>query len=144
MDRRTFLGSALLLSALVIGRRASGASKLVVIVNASNTVTHLGAGEIEALFETRRLDWQGGMRAVPFNFPPRHPLREAFDQAALHFSPDEAARYWIDRRVRGGHPPPRQVPDVQTMLKVVASLEGAVGYAHKEDVTDKVRIVAEI
>jgi hypothetical protein len=144
MDRRTFLGTLALFSALAVVRRAAGASKLVVIVNAGNPVAHLGAGEIEALFTTRRLDWPGGARAVPFNFPARHPLREAFDQAALHFSPDEAARYWIDRRVRGGHPPPRQVPDVQTMLKVVASLEGAVGYVHKEDVTDKVRIVAEI
>ncbi|HVU02037.1 MAG TPA: hypothetical protein VHE30_09805 [Polyangiaceae bacterium] len=147
MNRRTFLELCALFPALAVATRSSGASagtKLAVIVNAANDVGRLGPGDIEAFFTTRKLDFPSGKRVVAFNFPARHPIRDAFDRAALHLDPDEAARYWIDRRVRGGHPPPRQVPDVKTMVRVVASLEGALGYVRKEDVTDGVRVVAEI
>jgi hypothetical protein len=144
MDRRAFLQAVSLFGVLSQIRIAGAATKLVVVVHLDNPVQKLGPGEIEALFTTRKLDWPGGKRVVPFNFPPHHPLREAFDRDALHLSADEAARYWIDRRVRGGHAPPRQVTDVHTMLRVVAALDTAIGYARKEDVTSDVRIVAEI
>ena len=144
MDRRTFLGALSFAGALCLVKSARAGSKLVVIVHADNPVQRLGGGDIEAFFTTRKLDWPGGKRVVPFNFPARNPVREAFDRDALHLDPDEAARYWIDRRVRGGHPPPRQVPDCHTMVRVVASLDTAIGYALKEDVTSDVRIVAEV
>ena len=144
MDRRDFIQALAAITAVSFLRRANAASRLVIVVHPANPVTKLGAGELEAVFTTRKLDWPGGARAVPFNFPARHPIREAFDRSALHLEPDESARFWIDRRVRGGHPPPRQVPDARTMLRVVASLEGAVGYVRKEDVSDGVRVVAEI
>jgi hypothetical protein len=147
MNRRAFLELCALVPALDVAMRTTSAvagTKLCIVVNAANDVGRLGAGEIEAFFTTRKLDFPSGKRVIPFNFPPRHPIRDAFDRAALHLDPDEAARFWIDRRVRGGHPPPRQVPDVRTMIRVIASLEGALGYVRKEDVTDGVRVVAEI
>lgn len=145
MRRRDFLGVLTLSGALSVcrwGRAAGG--KLVVVVHPDNSVDRLGRGDIEAIFTTRKLDWPNGKRAVPFNYPARHPLRDAFDAAALHLDADEAARFWIDRRVRGGHPPPRLVPDVHTMLRVVSSLDTAVGYTRPEDVVPGVRIVAEV
>lgn len=144
MDRRTFLGTLSLAGALCLVKTARASTRLVMIVHADNPAPKLGAGEIEAFFTTRKLDWPGGKRVVPFNFPPRHPVRERFDRDALHLDPEEAARYWIDRRVRGGHPPPRQVPDASTMVRVVASLDTAIGYALRDDVTSGVRIVAEV
>ena len=54
-------------------------SRLVIIANKSNPSQALGAGEIEAIFTTRRLYRGDGRSIVPFNFPPRHPMRIAFD-----------------------------------------------------------------
>ena len=71
-------------------------------------------------------------------------MRDEFDRRALHLDPNEVARFWIDRRVRGGHPPPRQIPDAKTMLRVVASLETAVGYVMNSEADGSVRVVAEI
>jgi hypothetical protein len=144
MDRRTFLEVVALAGFVGLCRHAAAAPRLVVIVNPKNSVRSLGAGEIEAIFTTRRLDWPGGSRIVAFNFPPRNLAREEFDRRALHLSPDEVARFWIDRRVRGGHPPPRQIPDAKTMLRVVASLETAVGYVASGEEDSGVRVVAEI
>ncbi len=127
-----------------LATRARASAAIVVIVNPTNPIRALGPGELEAIFTTRKLDWPGGARVVPFNFPARDPVREAFDRSALHFDADEAARYWIDRRVRGGHPPPRQVPDARTMLRVVASLDAAVGYLPGGVADGTVKIVAEL
>jgi hypothetical protein len=143
MDRRGMLQLLAALGVMSVVLDARAGSPIVVIVNPKNPIRSLGAGEIEAIFTTRKLDWPGGKRIVPFNFPARHPMRETFDRTALHFDADEAARYWIDRRVRGGHPPPRQVPDVGTMIRVVASLDAAVGYLRREELDDSVRTVAE-
>jgi hypothetical protein len=144
MDRRTFLASIAALSALTSARRSSAAGRLVVIANKSVSATSLSAGDLEAIFTTRKLYWPDGRPIVCFNFPARHSIRVAFDQAALHLSPDEVARFWIDRRVRGGHPAPRQVPDESTMLRVVARLGGAVGYVPKDNVDGNVSILAEL
>lgn len=144
MTRRTFLRVLAVTGAFGLCRGAAAAPRLAIVVNPKNPIRSLGAGEIEAIFTTRRLDWPGGSRIVAFNFPPRHPAREEFDRRALHLEPDEVARFWIDRRVRGGHPPPRQIPDAKTMLRVVASLETAVGYVASGDTDGSVRVVAEI
>ena len=144
MDRRTVLQILAATSILGVAVGARAGSSLVVVVNPKNPVRSIGAGDIETIFTTRKLDWPSGQRVVPFNFPARHPLREAFDRAALHLDPDEAARYWIDRRIRGGHPPPRQVPDMATMIRVVASLETAIGYVYREEVDGSVRAVGEV
>ena len=144
MERRTLL-QAMVVAACGAPRAAlAEASRLVIIANKSNPSRALGAGEIEAIFTTRRLYRGDGRSIVPFNFPPRHPMRIAFDRAALHFEPDEVARYWIDRRIRGGHPPPRQVPDAQTMLRVVVSLEDAVGYVPADLADANVNIIGEL
>jgi len=144
MDRRSFLRVLAAAGAFGLCRDAAAAPRLVIVVNTKNPIRTLGAGEIEAIFTTRRLDWPGGSRIVAFNFPPRHPAREEFDRRALHLEPDEVARFWIDRRVRGGHPPPRQIPDAKTMLRVVASLATAVGYVASGEADGSVRVVAEI
>ncbi len=144
MDRRAFLGVVAVAGLFGVSRHVTAAPRLVIVVNPKNPIRTLGSGEIEAIFTTRRLDWPGGSRIVAFNFPPRHPAREEFDRRALHLEPDEVARFWIDRRVRGGHPPPRQIPDAKTMLRVVASLETAVGYVTSGEADGSVRVVAEI
>jgi hypothetical protein len=145
MDRRTLLSLFAAAGVATVLRPAfAGTGSIVVVVNPNNPVRSIGAGELEAIFTTRKLDWSDGKRIVPFNCPPRHPLRTAFDQRALHFDPDEAARYWIDRRIRGGHPPPRQVPDAATMAKVVAALDTAIGYLRQEELDGTVRVVAQL
>jgi hypothetical protein len=62
----------------------------------------------------------------------------------LGFNPDAVARFWVDRKIRGGEPPPRTIMDALTMARVVEHLEGAIGYVPIALVTEKVRIVARV
>lgn len=59
-------------------------------------------------------------------------------------SAEEVAKYWIDQRVRGGAPPPRQVPDPALALRLVAKLPGSVAYVPSSMVNSQVKVVARV
>lgn len=137
------------LGALAFGLVSSGlvmpahAADLVVIVNSGNRESPSRA-DLAAMFTTRKQSWNSGPRVVPFNFPPKHPLRVAFDQNILEMSADEVARYWIDRRIRGGNAPPKQVGNAQLLVRLVSKMEGAVAYVPRDAVGAGVRIAATV
>ena len=145
MERRTFFRLGLSSTAIALFQRPLfAAQKIAVVVHPKNPVKALGLDEIEAIFKALRRSWSGGKRILPFNLPPRHPLRVAFDRAALHMEPDAVARYWIDQRVRGAQHPPTQVPSSKMMLKVVLSLETSIGYVPIGEVAGGAKVVAEV
>jgi len=139
--RRTLLvgGSALLASTLV---SPAYADELVVVVHPDNTENPSRA-QLAAMFTTRMQSWNGGLRVVPFNFPPRHQARVSFDNSVLQMSPDEVARYWIDRKIRGGNPPPKAVENEQLICRLVSKLPGSIGYIPRS-LAEGVRIIAEV
>jgi ABC-type phosphate transport system substrate-binding protein len=147
--RRRFLGwlwgglSAAVLATLSPAPVESGELELAVIVNASNT-NEIKTADIDAIFKTSITRWADGAPLTAFNLPPQTDPRTVFDRAVLRMEPDDAARFWIDRKVRGGDPPPRQVPDPTLMVRVVAQLKGAIGYAPIDAVGSGVRIVARV
>jgi ABC-type phosphate transport system substrate-binding protein len=116
----------------------------VVITGPGTDVSQLSDVELEAIFLTERRYWSGTKPIIPFNLLPRSDERVAFDQAVLRMDPDAVARFWRDRRVRSGSPPPRQAPDPLTVLRLVAKLDGAIGYVPESIVSHEVRVVARI
>ncbi len=143
MDRRTALSSLIVLASGAWTNVASAHGALGVIVHNKSWNRAFTGNELHAIFTTR-LKEVDGKRVVPFNLAPRSEPRTAFDRAVLHMSPDEVARYWIDRRVRGGASPPKQVPSAKVMLAVVAQLAGAIGYVPEDLVDDRVTVVARV
>lgn len=143
MDRRTALSSLIVLASGAWVNVASAQGPLGVIVHHKSWRRVFTNNELNAIFTTR-LKEIDGRRIVPFNLPSRSDPRTAFDRAVLHMDPDEVARYWIDRRVRGGASPPKQVPSAKVMLAVIAQLEGAIGYLPEHLVDDRVTLVARI
>jgi hypothetical protein len=81
----------------------------------------------------------GGVRLVPFNYPPEHALRQRFDWLVLELRPSAVGRYWIDRRIRGEGHPPRTLPNPEVLKAVVARLPGAIGYLLAEHLDSSVR-----
>ncbi len=144
MERRDFLRGSALLGLSLWSPVAGATSKIAIVVHPSNDVGALGLGELEAIFTTRRLYWPNGRAIAAYNLPTKHTLRVALDRSVLRLEPDQVARFWIDRRVRGGHAPPRQAPNVDVMRRVVASLETGIGYLPTSDVTRDVKVIAEV
>jgi hypothetical protein len=123
---------------------AQGAAGRLLVIVHPNNAAQLSVADLRAIFLTRRVDWPNGERIIAFNYPARHPVRVAFDQAVLGMNPDEVARYWIDRRVRGGNRPPKQVPNANLMTRVVERLEGAIGYVTDDLDTRNVRVIGSV
>ncbi len=118
---------------------------LAVIVNRAVPVRSLSAYELEAIFTQVQRDWpSGGGRILVFNHPPGTAARTFFDRVVLRMDADQVGRFWIDKRVRGAGLPPRVVSSSAILVRIVASLAGAVGYVPRAELTPEVRVVAWI
>lgn len=141
--RELLLGVAAVLSAPQ--RSAAGeADVLAVIVHPENPSTQLGLDAIEPIFTTTRRFWDDRGPIVAFNLPPHSVPRIEFDRVILRMDPELVGRFWIDRRVRGGQPPPRVAPDPVTVVSIVANLKNAIGYVPMSSVTPNVRVIARV
>lgn len=139
--RSLVLGSAGILASTLV-EPAFAAEKIVVVVNPANKEKP-SKSDLAAMFTTRKQSWGSGKRVVPFNFPAKHSVRVAFDKAILDMDPDDVARYWIDRRIRGGSAPPKQVSGAQLIARLVEKMDGAVAYLPKS-MASGLRVVREI
>lgn len=146
---RIALPVAIAAAAAIIGlSRATAGSPIpspdvVVVVNAQNPA-RLTLADLEAIFLMERRTWGDGTPIVPFSYPASAPLRLLFDRAVLHFSADQAARYWLDQRIRTGLRPPRQVPSPPLAARLVVRLKGAVAFIPEGDLVPGLRVVARI
>lgn len=137
-------GSGLLLSTLLDGKLSlAGPEELAVIVHPSNT-TRLSLAEVAAVFRTTQRYWSGSKRIMAFNLPVRTPDRELFDRVVLGLDGDAVVRFWIDRKIRGGEPPPRTVPEPDLVLRIVQQAENAIGYVPSHIVKSGVRVIARV
>jgi hypothetical protein len=50
----------------------------------------------------------------------------------LHLSGDRVGAFWIDQKIRTGISPPRSLATHDMLLRVIASLKGAIGYAQMD------------
>lgn len=109
---------------------------LAVVVSAQSALRELSLPDLRRLYTSEHLLDPAGHPLVPFNHPPRTPDRVGFDRAVLGMDPSTAAKYWIDRRIRGQPGPPRTVDSLELLLKAVAKLPGGVGYVRTAYVRD--------
>jgi hypothetical protein len=133
-----------LAAAPLLGSDDAGAEEpleLAVVVG-SREASPMALSELPPIFTTATRELAGGKAVSPFNLPPKSAERVLFDKAVLHLDPDESATFWIDRKIRGGNAPPRQIPDAALMLRVVGQVDGAVGYLPRAQVDATVRVVA--
>ena len=64
-----------------------------------------------------------------------------FDQVVLGMDAEAVARFWIDRKIRGGSGPPRTVESLTTLRRVVEKLPGAIGYIRPAQLSNEVRAI---
>ena len=123
---------------------AGDGENLAIVVNMGVTVGKLTASELEAIFTTSKRTWPDGSNIGVFSYAPDNQVRRTFDKVVLRMSADEVARFWIDQRVRGGAPPPRQVPEPSLAVRLVAKLPGSIAYIPQDLVNTNVKVVARV
>jgi ABC-type phosphate transport system substrate-binding protein len=122
----------------------AGGEVLAVIVNKSNPLNVIERDELRPIFQTTRKTWSTGGDVQPINLLEDSPLRNEFDEVVLGLDPERVARYWTDRKVRGGARPPVRVASTSAVLKAVATKPGAIGYVRLIEVNNSVKVVAKI
>jgi len=140
--RGVIVGTALLLSP--IPSFAGVPRGIVVVANKAVSATHISREELRLIFQTKKNTWPDGTPAKPFNLPDSDSTRQGFDAAVLGLDPDRAARYWIDRKIRGGERPPQTAPSAAVVIKVISKTAGALGYVEAAAADGSVKIVAKI
>ena len=140
MKRRQLLG---LMAGTVMGglrTAAAGPGSLALITNVSNGLTSLGRHELRRIFLGEG-NGVGNQIITPFNLPPGTAPRILFDRTILAMTSDEIVKYWIDHRIRGQSGPPRNMPNPEIMVKIVARFTGALAYVPLAFVNATVRVV---
>ena len=122
----------------------AGDEVIAVIVSKSNPVGSLRREDLRPIYLTTKTVWSNGTTIEPFNLPESSSTRTTFDSAVLGMNPDEVARYWIDRRIRGDTRPPRKISSPGAVVALVAKSEGAIGYVPLADVNASVKVVARV
>lgn len=118
---------------------------ILVIANKAVKTNSVSRDELRPIFQTKTTTWSDGSPARPFNLPDSDLTRHGFDAAVLGLDPDRVARYWIDRKIRGGERPPKTAPSAAIMVKVIGKSPGAVGYVDSAVALDaSVKVVAKI
>lgn len=104
---------------------------LAVIISAATNIKNIGVGQLRQVY-SGYITEQDGTRLVPFNQATGSPGRIQFDELVLGLKPHEVGAFWIDQRIRRTIEPPRSLPSSDLMIRVVASLPGAIGYVHTD------------
>jgi hypothetical protein len=143
LQRCVAIAGVLLVFAAVRVHAAGSSADLKIIVNADNPFV-IEASDLENYFLIKARYWSDGTSILAFNAPRATDLRRSFDQAVLGLTPDQAARYWLDQRIRSGASAPRESSSDALTIKLVGHLKGAIAYVPASTNTAGVRVIARI
>lgn len=138
------LGGASAVSLLLgpfTAQAAGAAEPLAIVVAKQGALDALSISELKRLFLGENVVGSKGQRLIALNRDPKSDERVGFDRTVLGMSPDAAARYWIDRKIRGQSSAPKAIEPAAVLQRVVAKLGGAVGYVRAREVSSEVKIV---
>jgi len=114
---------------------------LAVVVAKNSAIHELSLYELKRLYLGDNMNTPDGKKLLPLNRGTSTHERVGFDKTVLGMTPEEAARYWIDRRIRGMSGAPKAVDPANVLQKVVSRLPGSISYVRQNEVTDGVKLV---
>jgi len=142
--RTTLVGCAAIASLLILAplpaEADAGAELLAIVSSKQGGVSDLSLYQLKRLFLGDNVQ-AGGHELIALNRDAKGFERTGFDRTVLGMSPEAAARYWIDRRIRGQSGAPKAVEPAAVIQRVVARLPRAVGYVRLRDVSPEVQVV---
>jgi len=145
--RRSFLTVCLGLSCLVAAAgittpvgAGEAKTRLAIVTSKDSPVSDISFYELKRLYLGEQIN-ASGKRLLPLNLPPAFRERGAFDKIVLNMSPEQIARYWVDRKIRGDSGPPKSIEPLDLLQRVVARLDGAIAYAPVNEVRPELKVL---
>jgi len=125
-----------------VGSRAAQAHEhvpLAVVVARTSPIEGLSLFELKKLYLGSNLQAPGGERILAFHQMSDAPDRSAFEHHVTGMEPEQLARYWIDRKIRGDGGAPRVVGSVELLQSVVSRMTHSIGYVRWNQVGPELR-----
>lgn len=118
--------------ALLMTGKAAAADELAVIVNVANATPSLDAKAVKAHFLKTTSSWTNGDRVRSVDQTDATPKRAAFLGKVLGMSSAELERYWLEKQYASADSPPAKAPDDATVIRIVKTFKGAIGFVSRE------------
>lgn len=115
---------------------------LAVVVAKDSPIQKLSLFELKKLYLGANITDPSGARIIPFNQAPNAADRVAFEDRVLDMTPDQVARYWIDRKIRGEGGAPRAVGSAELLQRVVSRMGHSLAYVRAGNLLPEVRAIA--
>jgi hypothetical protein len=135
------IASLLLAWSVAPASAAPGKVALAIVTQKASALNDLTTRELKRLYLGEQVATPDGKKIVPLNQAAKSPDRVAFEQIVLGMSPDEVSRFWIDRKIRGQPGPPKSVPSVDLLRRVIASLPGTVVYLKTTELNADLKVI---
>jgi hypothetical protein len=145
ITRRNALAScAALVSLVVLAPSAAvaegGAEPLAIVASKRGGISELSLYQLKRLYLGDAVQGSAG-ELIALNRDAKGAERTGFDSSVLGMTPDAAARYWIDRRIRGQSGAPKSVEPAAVIQRVIANMPRAVGYVRMRDLSPEMQVV---
>jgi ABC-type phosphate transport system substrate-binding protein len=118
---------------------------VVIVVNKSNTTGDLSVDEVRKLFLGEKRAWDGSKKVGVIMLAAGTPARETVLRSVFKMNESEYNRYMLQAVFTGKvATAPTDVASAAMMKKLVAANPGAIGYVHKSEADDTVKVVCEL
>jgi hypothetical protein len=124
-----------------VASAAPAAEALAIVTARDAQLDGLSLYQLKRVYLGDKMQGPGGQVILPLNRDPRGAERIGFDRSVLDMSPEQVARYWIDRKIRGQSAAPKAVDPAPLIQRVIARLPGAIGYVRVREVSSDVKVV---
>lgn len=132
-----------LVAAVVLSsRNALSAGEMVVIVNKALPADSLSREEVKAHFLKKPGVWGNGVKVQPVDQAVQGPERVAFLSKVLGMTSSDLERHWISEQYATAENPPPRVQDDASVIKMVESWRGGIGFVNRSALTDVANVKA--
>jgi len=90
-----------------------------------------------------RLEWEDGETVIVLDLKPKSELKEEFYEY-LGTSTSRMKSIWLKKMLAGEKDPPETCESEEKMLEKIIKTPGAIGFVHKDKLTDEVKLLLEI
>ncbi len=117
---------------------------MVIIAHPDSEVASLTERQITEIYMGRNMRLPDGKTAIPLDQDIQSTIRSDFYRQLVNKSVSEINAYWARLLFTGRASPPRPLTDSQEVIDTVSENRTAIGYIYAKDVTDSVKVIAQI
>lgn len=114
---------------------------IVVIVSDKSPVSQLDKDQVADIFLSKSSTYPDGQQAMPIEIEDGSTVREEFHDKITEKSSSQLRAYWSKMVFSGKGTPPKEVPNVKEVLKLIASNPSLIGYIDKASIDKSVKTV---